>query len=74
MTTPSSSDALLAETIREEAGRLVARLARLFGDFYIAEEAVQEALLEAVLAWRHTPPDNPAAWLTTCLLYTSRCV
>lgn len=44
---------------------MVARLARLFGDFYIAEEAVQEALLEAVLAWRHTPPDNPAAWLTT---------
>jgi RNA polymerase sigma factor (sigma-70 family) len=64
LTTRSSSDALLAETIREESGRLVARLTRLLGDFDVAEEAVQEAVLEALTAWRRNPPANPAAWLT----------
>ena len=46
-TTASSSDrridqaTLLARTLREESGRLVARLARQFHDFDLAEEAVQ---------------------------------
>ena len=45
---------------------LVARLARRFGDFDLAEEAVQQAMLEALTAWRRDgPPDNPAAWLQT---------
>jgi RNA polymerase sigma-70 factor (ECF subfamily) len=50
--------------LREEAGPLVARLSRRFGDFDLAEEAVQSAVLEALTAWRRDgPPDNPAAWL-----------
>ncbi|HSS67630.1 MAG TPA: sigma factor-like helix-turn-helix DNA-binding protein, partial [Nocardioidaceae bacterium] len=37
---------------------------RLFGDFDLAEEAVQSAVLEAVAAWRRDGvPDRPGAWL-----------
>ena len=52
--------------MREEAGLLVARLARQFHDFDLAEEAVQTAVTEALEAWRRDgPPNNPAAWLQT---------
>ena len=66
MTAPTSDapDRLLAQTLREEAGPLVARLAREFHDFDLAEEAVQGAVVEALEAWRRDgPPDKPAAWL-----------
>jgi RNA polymerase sigma-70 factor (ECF subfamily) len=44
----------------------VARLARQFHDFDLAEEAVQGAVVEALEAWRRGgAPDNPAAWLQT---------
>lgn len=60
----NASDGLLAQTLREESGPLVARLARRFGDFDVAEEAVQTAVVEALTTWRRDgPPDNPAAWL-----------
>src|SRR4051794_27838405 len=37
---------------------------RLFGDFDLAEEAVQSAVLEAVQAWRRDGvPDRPGGWL-----------
>jgi RNA polymerase sigma factor (sigma-70 family) len=62
----TTTDGLLAQTLREEAGPLVASLSRRFGDFDLAEEAVQSAMLEAVTAWRRDgPPDRPAAWLHT---------
>ena len=58
------TDGLLAQVLREEAGPLVARLSRRFGDFDLAEEAVQSAVAEALTGWRRDgPPDNPAAWL-----------
>ena len=64
--TTATSDGLLARALREESGLLVARLARRFGDFDLAEEAVQQAVVEALTAWRRDgPPDNPAAWLQT---------
>ncbi len=60
----SSTDGLLAQVLREEAGPLVARLSRRFGDFDLAEEAVQSAVVEALTGWRRNgAPDNPAAWL-----------
>jgi len=66
MTTRSSSDASLAATLREESGRLVAALYRRFGDFDVAEEAVQGAVVEALTAWRRDgTPERPGAWLTT---------
>ena len=59
-----TTDDLLARTLREEAGPLVARLSRRFGDFDLAEEAVQGAVVEALTAWRRDgPPDRPGAWL-----------
>lgn len=49
---------------REEAGRLTGSLVRMLGDFDLAEELVQEALLAALEAWpRAGIPANPGAWL-----------
>ena len=46
------ADALLADTVRREASSVVAFLYRLTGDFDVAEEAVQEALVSALHSWR----------------------
>ncbi len=51
---------------REEYGRVVASLARRFGDLDIAEDMAGEALLTAVERWpADGMPPNPGAWLTT---------
>jgi RNA polymerase sigma-70 factor (ECF subfamily) len=51
---------------REEYGRIIASLARRFGDLDIAEDAAAEALLAAVERWpRDGVPPNPGGWLTT---------
>ena len=66
MTPAQQADGLLARTLREESGLLVARLAGQFHDFDLAEEAVQTAVSEALVVWRRDgAPDNPAAWLQT---------
>ncbi len=58
-------DAELSRVVRREAAVVVAHLHRRTGDFDVAEEAVQEALVEALRTWpsRGVPP-NPAGWLT----------
>ncbi|HVD01855.1 MAG TPA: RNA polymerase sigma factor [Candidatus Dormibacteraeota bacterium] len=62
----SASEAALAQVFREETGRLVAGLVRFLGDFDLAEELVQEAVLSAIVTWPVTGiPARPAAWLTT---------
>ncbi|MET0327026.1 MAG: sigma factor, partial [Ilumatobacteraceae bacterium] len=55
----------VAGVFRRESGRAVATLVRVFGDIDIAEEAVQEAFIEATTRWpaRGLPP-NPGAWIT----------
>jgi RNA polymerase sigma-70 factor (ECF subfamily) len=51
---------------REEWARVVAALARRFGDLDIAEEAAAEAFATAVARWpADGVPPNPGAWLTT---------
>jgi RNA polymerase sigma-70 factor (ECF subfamily) len=51
---------------REEYGRAVAVLVRVFGDIDAAEEAVQDAFTEAVRRWSETgPPPSPAGWIIT---------
>jgi RNA polymerase sigma-70 factor, ECF subfamily len=56
----------LERIFREESGRVVATLVRLFGDIDIAEEMVQEAFLVASERWPATGlPPNPGGWLTT---------
>lgn len=62
----SATDAALTSVFREEAGRLTAALVRTLGDFDLAEELVQEALLEALEHWpREGIPQRPGAWLLT---------
>jgi RNA polymerase sigma-70 factor (ECF subfamily) len=64
--TTRDSDDLLARAVREEAAGVVASLQRRFRDFDVAEEAVQRAVAEALVAWRRDgPPDRPGAWLQT---------
>ena len=51
---------------REEFGRVVASLARRFGDIDVAEDAAGEALVVALEKWPvDGVPPNPGAWLTT---------
>ena len=56
----------LERVFREERGRVVATLIRLFGDIDVAEEAVQEAFVVAVQRWPATGvPPNPGGWILT---------
>lgn len=56
----------LEETLRIEGGRVLATLVRLTGDFALAEDALQDAVIAAIEKWPATGvPINPAAWLTT---------
>src|SRR5262245_33930026 len=49
-----------------EYGRILATLIRVFGDFDLAEDALQEAFVAAAEHWPAAGvPDNAAAWLTT---------
>jgi RNA polymerase sigma factor (sigma-70 family) len=54
----------IEDLLRESAPQVLAVLARRFGDFDAAEDAVQEALLAAATHWpRDGVPDNPRGWL-----------
>ena len=56
----------LATVFRAEHGRVVAGLARRFGDLDLAEDALGEALVVAAERWPvDGVPPNPGAWLTT---------
>jgi RNA polymerase sigma factor (sigma-70 family) len=56
----------LERVFREEHGRLTAALVRSLGDWDLAEELVQDALVAALEHWpRDGIPDNPGAWLMT---------
>ena len=56
----------LERMVRYEGGRVMATLVRLTGDITLAEDAVQDAVVEALDRWpRDGVPANPAAWLTT---------
>ncbi len=49
---------------RDEAGRALATLIRLVGDFDLAEDALQDAFAVALERWPAAePPGNPRAWL-----------
>ena len=49
---------------RDEAGRALATLIRLVGDFDLAEDALQDAFAVALEHWSTCAiPDNPRAWL-----------
>jgi RNA polymerase sigma-70 factor, ECF subfamily len=56
----------IGRIFREEAGRSLAALIRVFGDIDLAEDAVQEAFAVALRKWpRDGVPPNPGGWITT---------
>jgi RNA polymerase sigma-70 factor (ECF subfamily) len=58
----TSSD--IEKIFRDEAGRALATLIRLVGDFDLAQDALQDAFAVALERWpREDPPGNPRAWL-----------
>ena len=56
----------VARVHRDEWARVVATIARRFGDLDIAEDATAEAFATALEHWAtHGVPPNPGGWLTT---------
>src|SRR3954454_24215264 len=51
--------------LRALVPRVLASLIRRGEDFDAAEDALQDALLEALRVWPEHPPRDPRAWLTT---------
>ena len=61
-----ADDREIAEVFQRESGRAVATLVRRFGDIDVAEEAVQEAFVEAIRRWPSGGiPPSPAGWIIT---------
>jgi RNA polymerase sigma-70 factor (ECF subfamily) len=65
-TAPTLDQAAIGRIFREESGRSVAALIRVFGDIDVAEDAVQEAFAVALRRWPADGlPPNPGGWITT---------
>ncbi len=63
---PKVGEAAIGQIFREESGRSVATLIRVFGDIDVAEDAVQEAFAVALSTWPDDGlPPNPGGWITT---------
>jgi RNA polymerase sigma-70 factor (ECF subfamily) len=63
---PIVDDALIGRIFRQESGRSVATLIRIFGDIDLAEDAAQEAFTLALRKWPNEGlPPNPGGWITT---------
>jgi RNA polymerase sigma-70 factor, ECF subfamily len=63
---PDIDQTAIERVFREEYGRAVAVLARVFGDIDIAEESAQDAFTVAVQRWPSAGlPPSPAGWIIT---------
>ena len=61
-----TASAQIETTFRQEHGRILAALISHLGDFTLAEEALQDALVDALERWEiDGVPRNPGAWLMT---------
>jgi RNA polymerase sigma-70 factor, ECF subfamily len=57
--------AAIGDAFRQERAAVLATLIRHVGDFQLAEDAVQDAFVDAVTVWRRDGvPVRPGAWLT----------
>lgn len=63
--TDHPEDPLDDGALRALVPRVLAGMVRRGEDFDAAEDALQEALLEALRVWPEHPPRDPRAWLTT---------
>ena len=62
--TTSPGDAV-EHLIRQEYPRILATLIRVTGDVDLAEDALQDAIIRALITWpRDGVPEQPRAWLT----------
>jgi RNA polymerase sigma factor (sigma-70 family) len=62
--TPSAQDREITATVRRERGRLLEFIRRRIGDAAEAEDVLQDALYELVVAYRMTQPvEQAGAWL-----------
>ena len=55
----------IADVVRSLGPQVLATMVRRGDDFASAEDAVQEAIIEALRVWPQHPPSNPRGWLTT---------
>jgi RNA polymerase sigma-70 factor (ECF subfamily) len=60
-----SAFGLVEDLFRNEHAHLVAALTRTLGtsNLALAEDVVQDALINAMQAWRFEPPSDPKAWI-----------
>jgi RNA polymerase sigma-70 factor (ECF subfamily) len=57
---------IVERAFRQESGRVLATLISKLGDFTLAEDVLQDALLIALIRWpEEGVPQNPGAWLLT---------
>lgn len=57
---------IVEQTFRRESGRVMASLISALGDFDLAEDGLQDALIVALERWPvDGVPHNPGAWITT---------
>jgi RNA polymerase sigma-70 factor (ECF subfamily) len=57
---------IVERAFRQESGRVLATLISKMGDFTLAEDVLQDALLAALVRWpAEGVPQNPGAWLLT---------
>jgi RNA polymerase sigma-70 factor (ECF subfamily) len=63
---PGVELAVVDRTFRDESGKAIATLIRIFGDIDLAEEAVQDAFVVATEKWPEDGlPPNPGGWIVT---------
>jgi RNA polymerase sigma-70 factor (ECF subfamily) len=61
-----TTESQIEKTFRAEHGRVLAALISRLGDFMLAEDALQDALVNALERWEvDGVPRNPGAWLLT---------
>ncbi|MEH6725575.1 MAG: RNA polymerase sigma factor [Hyphomicrobiales bacterium] len=66
MLPPHSLQKAIEKTVRDEWGRILAALVTTLGDFQLAEDSLQDAIISAMQHWQiNGLPRSPAAWLIT---------
>ncbi len=66
MPPPALTQAAIETVVRKDWGRILAALVKSLGDFQLAEDCLQDALVSALNHWaRNGLPHAPDAWLIT---------